>query len=180
MRGGLWGWYFTSPAQLALEPPCEQSHAPEHHARPLKHTLLQAHNAHRNGVLVQDVKAPEYVRRPQGLGLGAQPAKPPSQDSRKRRRPGEAAGAKPDLVYIDPQTGLQKNVAPAGAVLTERVRLGVHLGKRMRVAAGRHQGLLCDVLAVDQQVGLPLILTCDSVIEVSPWCGDKMMMMMWC
>ena len=103
---------------------------------------------------LQDVKAPEYVRRPQGLGLGAQPAKPPSQDSKKRRRPGEAAGPKPDLVYIDPTTGLQRNVMPSGAVLTERVRLGVHVGKRMRVGAGRHEGLLCDVLALDQQVRL--------------------------
>ena len=118
------------------------------------HALLQVQNNHSNAVAAQDVKAPEYVRRPQGLGLGAQPAKSPSQESKKRRRPGEAAGPKPDLVYIDPATGLQKNVAPAGAVLTERVRLGVHQGKRMRVSGGRHQGLLCDVLAVDQQVRL--------------------------
>ena len=103
------------------------------------------------------MKAPEYVRRPQGLGLGAQPGKAP-EAAKKRKRPGEAAGPKPDLVYIDPKTGLQKNVAPVGAVLTERVRLGVHVGKRMRVCAGRHEGLLCSVLAVDQQVQLLLCM----------------------
>ena len=68
------------------------------------------------------------------------------------RRPGEAQGPKPDLVYIDPATGLQKNVKPSGAVLTERVRLGVHVNKRMRVSAGRHQGLQCTILSIDDQV----------------------------
>ena len=55
-------------------------------------------------------------------------------------------------MYIDATTGRQKNVMPAGAKLTERVRLGVHPNKRMRVGSGRHEGLVCTVLSVNDQV----------------------------
>ncbi|KAK9807107.1 hypothetical protein WJX73_005228 [Symbiochloris irregularis] len=95
-----------------------------------------------------DVVAPEYVKRPDKLGLGAQPGLPPDTH-KKCRHPGDSQKGQPprDLVYIDP-SGRQRNVKPAGAELTKRVRPGARAGKRMRVLAGSHSGLVCTVLDV--------------------------------
>ena len=42
--------------------------------------LASAAGTQHDSPFEQDVLAPEYVRRPQGLGLGAEPAKPPAVD----------------------------------------------------------------------------------------------------
>lgn len=108
---------------------------------------------------MQDVTAPEYVRRPEKLGLGAQPSAPPEAAGNKRRRPGEDKQARKDLVYIDP-SGVQRNVKPAGAALVERPQPGPRPGKRMRVTSGAHSGLLCTVLSLGPSQVLALHLSC--------------------
>ena len=127
----------------------------------------------------EEVKATELVRRPQRLGLGAAPApeqpkkkihRPGAEcaarEARQRIRPprvvrspthpplphfqtaaGEAKERK-DLVYVDPN-GVERAQKPVGAALSERRKEGVHPGKRMRVAGGRHSGLTCEVLSLE-------------------------------
>ena len=101
----------------------------------------------------QDVIAPGYVRRPERLGLGAQPSAPPEPPKDKRRRPGETQNARKDLVYIDPN-GVERQIRPSGAALVERPQLGPRPNKRMRVVRGSHSGLVCTVLTMGEaQVG---------------------------
>ncbi len=100
------------------------------------------------------VEAVEFVARPPQLGLGATPSLAPRKEKRVIRQ-GETRGPKPDLVYINAE-GVQKNVKTLDAKLVEREKKGAAAGKTMRVVAGAHAGLLCEVLAVEPQVA-PLI-----------------------
>lgn len=96
------------------------------------------------------VQATEYVRRPQGLGLGAKPqeAEKPTKGGKGGR---EGKKQRPDLVYLD-DSGRQRNVAPLGAKLVERPKEGVLPGKKMKVSSGPHAGLEVEVLALEPEV----------------------------
>lgn len=51
-------------------------------------------------------------------------------------------------MYVD-SNGVVKASKPVDAPLLERQKVGVHPGKRMRVAGGRHSGLDCEVMALE-------------------------------
>ena len=57
-------------------------------------------------------------------------------------------------MYINAE-GVQKNVKTLDAKLVEREKKGAAPGKTMRVVAGAHAGLLCEVLAVEPKVCTP-------------------------
>lgn len=100
------------------------------------------------GVVPQAI---EFVPRPAGLGLGANPAPGPPKKERKHIRPGESRQQKPDLVALD-ANGNIKNVRGLDDKLVERSSLGPKPGKTMRIVEGRHSGLSCIVLALEPHI----------------------------
>lgn len=94
----------------------------------------------------EEVTAKELVRRPHRLGLGAAPAPEPATH-KKYIKPGETREGQ-DMVYMD-STGNVKSSKPVHAALVDRRKLGVFPGKLMRVVAGRHSGLQCEVQALE-------------------------------
>jgi G patch domain/KOW motif-containing protein len=99
----------------------------------------------------EEVVAKDLVRRPARLGLGAAPPPPPERGASGARARAPAPGGAParDLVYVDPASGAVRSAAPLGAALGERPGAGPAPGARMRVAAGRHAGLACEVVALE-------------------------------
>lgn len=95
----------------------------------------------------KEVQATTYVRRADKLGLGAKPALPESKPKRTSK-PGDAAAPKKDLVYVD-SSGRERNIRPIDAKLTERQAAGAQPGKQMQIIGGRHEGLRCQVLALE-------------------------------
>lgn len=93
----------------------------------------------------------EFVPRPSGLGLGANPAPAPPKKERKHIKPGESRQAKPDMVALD-ANGNIKNVRGLDEKLVERNSLGAKPGKTMRIVEGRHSGLSCMVLALEPHI----------------------------
>lgn len=100
------------------------------------------------GVVPQAI---EFVPRPSGLGLGANPAPAPPKKERKHIKPGESRQAKPDLVALD-ANGNIKNVRGLDDKLVERNSLGAKPGKSMQIVEGRHSGLSCIVLALEPHI----------------------------
>ena len=96
-------------------------------------------------------QAIEFVPRPSGLGLGANPAPAPPKKERKHIKPGESRQAKPDMVALD-ANGNIKNVRGLDDKLVERNSLGAKPGKTMRIVEGRHSGLSCVVLALEPHI----------------------------
>ena len=96
-------------------------------------------------------QAIEFVPRPSGLGLGANPAPAPPKKERKYIKPGESRQAKPDLVALDANGNIQ-NVRGLDDKLVERSSLGPKPGKTMRIVDGRHSGLSCVVLALEPHI----------------------------
>ena len=96
-------------------------------------------------------QAIEFVPRPSGLGLGANPAPAPPKKERKHIKPGESRQAKPDMVALD-ANGNIKNVRGLDEKLVERNSLGAKPGKTMRIVEGRHSGLSCMVLALEPHI----------------------------
>lgn len=96
-------------------------------------------------------QAIEFVARPSGLGLGANPAPAPPKKERKHIKPGESRQAKPDMVSLD-ANGNIKNVRGLDDKLVERNSLGAKPGKTMRIVEGRHSGLSCVVLALEPHI----------------------------
>ena len=96
-------------------------------------------------------QAIEFVARPSGLGLGANPAPAPPKKEKKHIKPGESRQAKPDMVSLD-ANGNIKNVRNLDDKLVERNSLGVKPGKTMRIVEGRHSGLPCVVLALEPHI----------------------------
>ena len=94
----------------------------------------------------KEVQAATYVRRPEGLGLGAKPALAESKPKRTSK-PGDSTAPKQDLVYID-SSGRERNIRPLDGKLTQRQAAGPQPGKRMAIIGGRHEGLQCQVRAV--------------------------------
>lgn len=92
----------------------------------------------------------QYVQRPHRLGLGAQPAAP-EEKSKRHVKPGESRQEKQHQVFID-KDGRQKHVVTLDDKLVDAVKLGVHPGKTMHILAGRHEGLACEVLALEPKV----------------------------
>ncbi|KAL3161713.1 hypothetical protein ABBQ38_008811 [Trebouxia sp. C0009 RCD-2024] len=93
----------------------------------------------------------EFVPRPSGLGLGANPAPAPPKKERKHIKPGESRQAKPDMVALD-ANGNIKNVRGLDEKLVERNSLGAKPGRMMRIVEGRHSGLSCMVLALEPHI----------------------------
>lgn len=100
------------------------------------------------GVVPQAI---EFVPRPSGLGLGADPAPAPPKREKKYIKPGESRQQKPDMVALD-ANGNVKNVRGLDDKLVERSSLGPKPGKTMRVIDGRHSGLSCIVLALEPHI----------------------------
>jgi len=96
-------------------------------------------------------QAIQFVARPSGLGLGANPAPAPPKKEKKYIKPGESRQAKPDLVSLD-ANGNIKNVRGLDDKLVERNSLGAKPGKTMRIVEGRHSGLTCIVLALEPHI----------------------------
>ena len=101
----------------------------------------------------EEVKAVEYVKRPDRLGLGAKPNEdafdlPKKKGKRWIPKPGDERGPKKDLVYYG-KDGVQKHVKALDEELVERVAEGVQVGKVMHVVAGQHEGLRAEVLALE-------------------------------
>ncbi|EFJ32756.1 hypothetical protein SELMODRAFT_85312 [Selaginella moellendorffii] len=82
----------------------------------------------------EDVKATEFVRRPERLGLGA---------------------AKPDLVAPVGPDGKVRHRVEIGEKLVERAKRGVYGGKVMTIVSGRHAGLRGEVLGRKDKVANP-------------------------
>ena len=99
---------------------------------------------------MQAPKAREFIRRPQGLGLGATEAPRPERQ-KKYIKPGESRGPKKDMVVYGAD-GSIKHTRTADDKLVERIAKGTAVGKTMRVLKGRHSGLLCQVTAIQPQV----------------------------
>lgn len=76
------------------------------------------------------IRAVEYVRRADRLGLGAQAAAPAKE--KKHVKQGDQRDSAKDLVYIDKE-GRHRHVKPVDEVLIERPKPGVHVGKTMQV-----------------------------------------------
>lgn len=100
------------------------------------------------GVVPQAI---EFVPRPSGLGLGANPAPAAPKREKKYIKPGESRQQKPDLVALD-ANGNIKNVRGLDDKLVERSSLGAKPGKTMRIIDGRHSGLSCIVLALEPHI----------------------------
>ena len=100
------------------------------------------------GVVPQAI---QFVARPSGLGLGADPAPTAPKREKKYVKPGESRQQKPDLVALD-ANGNIKNVRGLDDKLVERSSLGPKPGKTMRIAEGRHSGLSCIVLALEPHI----------------------------
>lgn len=96
-------------------------------------------------------QAIQFVARPSGLGLGADPAPAPPKKEKKYIKPGESRQAKPDLVSLDANGNIQ-NVRGLDDKLVERSSLGAKPGKTMRIVEGRHSGLSCIVLALEPHI----------------------------
>ena len=96
-------------------------------------------------------QAIQFVARPSGLGLGANPAPAPPKKEKKYIKPGESRQAKPDLVSLD-ANGNIKNVRGLDDKLVERNSLGAKPSKTMRIVEGRHSGLTCIVLALEPHI----------------------------
>lgn len=96
-------------------------------------------------------QAIEFVPRPSGLGLGADPAPAAPKREKKYIKPGESRQQKPDLVALD-ANGNIKNVRGLDDKLVERSSLGPKPGKAMRIIEGRHSGLSCIVLALEPHI----------------------------
>ncbi|GFR50756.1 hypothetical protein Agub_g13023 [Astrephomene gubernaculifera] len=102
------------------------------------------------------VDAIEYVRRPERLGLGAQPVKL-GEDPKKPVKMGDKP-RKQDLVLPPDANGRQRNVRTLDEQLVPRntVQPGPKPGKAMRILAGPHAGLACTALeALPQREGGP-------------------------
>ena len=95
----------------------------------------------------KEVQAATYVRRADKLGLGAKPALPEAK-AKRTSKPGDTSAPKKDLVYVD-STGRERNIRPIDAKLTERQAAGPQPGKQMQIVSGRHEGLRCQVLALE-------------------------------
>ncbi len=95
----------------------------------------------------KEVQAATYVRRPDGLGIGAKPALAVVKPKRITK-PGDTAAPKQDLVYVD-SSGKERSRRPLDAQLTQRQAAGPQPGKQMQIVAGRHEGLACQVLALE-------------------------------
>lgn len=107
----------------------------------------------------KDVPAQEYVRRPQRLGLGAQPAALAAKDAAaaaaaeaaKPKRPGDYSKPKKaapgELVLPPDADGRQRHIKTLDEKLVRRTALapGPAEGKAMRVVGGRHAGFTCTV-----------------------------------
>ncbi|MEW5300633.1 MAG: hypothetical protein WDW36_003548 [Sanguina aurantia] len=95
------------------------------------------------------VDAIEYVRRPERLGLGAQPAPAAAEAKARVVRMGDKP-ARADMVLAPEADGRQRNVRKLDEklVLRKDVAPGAQVGKGMRVMTGRHEGLECAVLAL--------------------------------
>ena len=100
------------------------------------------------GVVPQAI---EFVSRPSGLGLGADPAPAAPKREKKYIKPGESRQQKPDLVALD-ANGNVKNVRGLDDKLVDRSSLGPQPGKTMRIIDGRHSGLSCIVLALEPHI----------------------------
>lgn len=96
-------------------------------------------------------QAIQFVARPSGLGLGANPAPAPPKREKKYIKPGESRQAKPDMVSLDANGNIQ-NVRGLDDKLVERNSLGAKPGKTMRILEGRHSGLGCVVLALEPHI----------------------------
>ncbi|KXZ46948.1 hypothetical protein GPECTOR_39g442 [Gonium pectorale] len=102
------------------------------------------------------VDAIEYVRRPERLGLGAQPVKL-GEDPSKTVKMGDKP-RKQDLVLAPDANGRQRNVRTLDEQLVPRsaVLPGPQPSKAMRVISGPHAGLACTVLeALPRAEGQP-------------------------
>ncbi|XP_024526719.1 protein MOS2 [Selaginella moellendorffii] len=102
----------------------------------------------------EDVKATEFVRRPERLGLGAVPA-PKEEKKKKVIKPGESREAKPDLVAPVGPDGKVRHRVEIGEKLVERAKRGVYGGKVMTIVSGRHAGLRGEVLGRKDKVANP-------------------------
>ncbi|EFJ51408.1 hypothetical protein VOLCADRAFT_87660 [Volvox carteri f. nagariensis] len=94
----------------------------------------------------QKVDAIEYVRRPERLGLGAQPvalAPDPSKPVKMGEKP-----QRQDLVLAPDADGRQRNIRKLDEQLVARstVLPGPQPGKDMRITGGPHAGLACTAL----------------------------------
>lgn len=92
------------------------------------------------------------VPRPDRLGLGANP-KPQEVKEKKYIKPGETRGPKPDLVAAPGSDGRPRNSRKVDEQLVEREKKGVHVGKVMEIATGRHSGLKGEVLNIKKTEG---------------------------
>ncbi|KAG2432029.1 hypothetical protein HYH02_013099 [Chlamydomonas schloesseri] len=102
------------------------------------------------------VDAIEYVRRPERLGLGAQPVKV-AEDKSKVVKMGDKP-RKQDLVLAPDADGRQRNVRTLDEKLVARatVQPGPQPNKPMRIMGGPHSGLLCTALeALPKPEGRP-------------------------
>ncbi|KAG2428963.1 hypothetical protein HXX76_011207 [Chlamydomonas incerta] len=104
----------------------------------------------------RQVEAIEYVRRPERLGLGAQPVKV-AEDKSKVVKMGDKP-RRQDLVLAPDADGRQRNVRTLDEKLVTRATVlpGPQPSKPMRILTGPHSGLLCTALeALPKPEGRP-------------------------
>ena len=94
-----------------------------------------------------DVKVVEFLSRPDRLGLGAQPKLTAEKKPNWIKKPGEEKREK-KLLAAAGNVGQVKHTRTLDEKMVEYKGPGVHVGKKMVVVAGKHEGLKCQVLEI--------------------------------
>lgn len=95
------------------------------------------------------VEAREYVRRPDRLGLGAQPKEILDKKKRKNRMdPSDRSN--PHMVMID-EDGKVRHTKTLDEKLVEREKLGLYVGKRVAIMDGPHEGMSGKIVALEKR-----------------------------
>ena len=123
-----------------------------------------------------EVQAKELVRRPDRLGLGANPV-PVATKEKKYIKPGEKRESE-NLVYVD-ENGSLKSSRPIDGKLQKLKSLGVVPGKQMYVESGRHSGFECQVISLQknaegaEQAVIRLLPSMETVVVKCKYLTEK-------